>query len=612
MGRSTGWAAAMAVLWGTLPAPAAACGGLFCDTAQPVQQAGESILFAEDQGRMHMVVRLSYAGPPAEFGWLLPVPADVEAEVSSELLFQNLDRDLTPAFAYTVELQQGCPAEEQYAGQGGTPGAGGSAGGGGEPGSAGEVDVIDRSPLGPYDRVLLRAQNIGDLRAWLGDNGFQFPAGSEALLQPYLEMNLAFMALKLQAGNDAGDVVPLHLSFTSPTPAIPLRPTAVAAIPDMPVRVHLLGGARAVPINFRHVVLDEARIDWLSGGFLYDTLVAQAVDEAGGQAFATDFAGPYRLDLGRGLTENERAQVAGFRTYLDLADSALAAFFLSGDPDVLRVLRSAIEPPDGVTADQILGCPWIGCGDLDLFRRTTLDGAAFLQRLDDEVFGPRATLGALSAAHPYMTRLSTTLDAAEMSMDPVFDFNADLDPVPRTRTATWFVPCSPYGGNDYGAGHLALSDGRFVALSDPAQTTFPLRQGGQTVRGGEVKAALIIEQHYAAGQPDAVADLRPTAPGARVRPEYPTYAGRGGGGGSGGSPGSGARGRPSGGFTPGVNNGVGGTDGETTLPTDPADGSDGCDCDATEGGPGSLGLLGLLLLLGRRRRRSHAARACAD
>ena len=33
-------------------------------------------------------------------------------------------------------------------------------------------------------------------------------------------------------------------------------------------------------------------IDWVGGGQNYADVVSQAVDEAGGQAFVTDFAGP--------------------------------------------------------------------------------------------------------------------------------------------------------------------------------------------------------------------------------------------------------------------------------------------------------------------------------
>ena len=50
------------------------------------------------------------------------------------------------------------------------------------------------------------------------------------------------------------------------SPATPLRPTAVAAQPDMGILVHLLGPSRAVPINYSHVQINEAAIDWVGGG----------------------------------------------------------------------------------------------------------------------------------------------------------------------------------------------------------------------------------------------------------------------------------------------------------------------------------------------------------
>jgi hypothetical protein len=61
-----------------LPSIASACGGLFCNAATPVVQDAEHIVFATDGAQVDMVVRLTWGGPPTEFGWLLPVPADVE------------------------------------------------------------------------------------------------------------------------------------------------------------------------------------------------------------------------------------------------------------------------------------------------------------------------------------------------------------------------------------------------------------------------------------------------------------------------------------------------------------------------------------------------------
>ena len=90
------------------PQLALACGGLFCNNTNPVNQAAERILFAPKDDGMDMHVRITYAGPPSEFGWLLPVPADVEYGLSSEQLFSELDRNFAPTFVLRTEFDESC------------------------------------------------------------------------------------------------------------------------------------------------------------------------------------------------------------------------------------------------------------------------------------------------------------------------------------------------------------------------------------------------------------------------------------------------------------------------------------------------------------------------
>ena len=85
------------------------------------------------------------------------------------------------------------------------------------------------------------------------------------------------------------------MNYESDQPMIPIRLTAVAALPDMGVLVWLLGSARAVPLNYLHVTPNYTRLNWYAGTTnayaSYQTLITAAMDEAGGQGFATDYAG---------------------------------------------------------------------------------------------------------------------------------------------------------------------------------------------------------------------------------------------------------------------------------------------------------------------------------
>jgi MYXO-CTERM domain-containing protein len=562
-----------------LPAAALACGGLFCNTAQPVNQSAERILFAQDGDQVEMVVQIQYQGPPTDFGWLLPTGADVETTLSSEQLFALMDQRFAPIFRLNTDWGN-CPPPP-VAESDGDGGPGGGRNGG--------VNVLSREAVGPYDRAILQADNVGVLREWLDANAFGIPDGVDAKLQPYIDAGAAFVALKLLPGNDAGDVTPLRLRFTAPLPAVPILPTGVAAEPDMGVIVHLVAANRAIPTNYRHLRINEAAIDWVNQGSNYAAVVSQAADEAGGKGFTTDFAGPHDQlqDALRPLTE---LQMDNLRAAATLEQALQAIDWMTQDADLARILGDGLEPPEGVDLPTFLQCPQ--CYDAAALQQA-VDGPALADRAEAEVNAPRVLLGALLGANPYLTRLYTTMSADEMNLDPVFDFNGDLDPVPQVRTATRFVQCDENAGPT-GPDIIGLGNGVRFALDEGQVPDAIQRDRGETVRGDDVPAAAVIEQMSVAGQPMVIEDrgemIRERyqdAPAPPLGGEDPEPAPTGG---AGEDP---------------VPGGEGGSNGADESPTEEDD-DDGCGCDvgANDGSPAPAGvLLGALALLGLRRRR---------
>ena len=139
---------------------------------------------------------------------------------------------------------------------------------------------------------MITAEDPAAVSAWLSANGYNLDALGDALLAPYVEAGFYFVALRLAPDQGIGDLQPIALTYAARAPGIPIRLTAVATEPNMGVLVWLLGDHRAVPNNYLHVQINEARIDWFNGGFNYNDIVTEAADEAGGQAFVTDYAGP--------------------------------------------------------------------------------------------------------------------------------------------------------------------------------------------------------------------------------------------------------------------------------------------------------------------------------
>ena len=496
-----------------------ACGGLFCNPAQPVNQSAERILFAPDptdQNRIQMHVQIQYAGPPANFSWMLPVPPDTDFALSTELLFSRLDQQYTPIFRLNRQFAEGCPALD-FAGQAENAVPTTARDGGSEP----QVQVLSREIVGPYDKVVLTADTVGVLTEWLTENGYQVPDRAEEVLSPYLA-DFAFIAIRLTPSEGVDSIKPIALTLSSPAPSIPIIPTSVAAQPDMGILVHLLGESRAVSTNYAHVQINEAVIDWQNNAQNYSDVVSQAIDEAGGQAFVTDFAGTHNLGetpftaLNNGqLMQIEQAQNLkqaieagvhlltghvdygkpildhGVITLEQWTEAAECWNFVNGvrvDPDFGSY---EVPPPSEEEAAECQAV--LNNEDLDF------DGQAVAMALS-EVVAIYDNLNTLFAAHPYLTRLYSTLSAEEMTTDPSFSYNGDLEDVDRLRQATLLQDC------DGGDLELQLSNGHIIDLRNTEGPETIERQEGETVRGmGEI-AAQIIERQMPAGQPDLIED----------------------------------------------------------------------------------------------------------
>ena len=490
-------ASAALLLLTSLPSEAEACGGLFCNNNQPVNQSAERILFAHDGGAIRMHVRISYSGPPSDFGWILPVPAGVEVELSSEELFRQLDLQYGPRFILTTEFGEECDQLRAMSA------ASGEEGNELDDGAGGGVTVVSREALGPFDRVTLDAENVGALRAWLKENAFQIPEDIDEKLQPYIDAGRVFVAVKLLDGKGSGEIQPLRLKFTGDVPSVPIRPTAVAADPDMGVIVHVLGESRAIPANYKHVQINEAAIDWPGQGQNYADVVSQAADEAGGHAFATDYAGDHAQlsDLYLEIDAQTLERVRAAETVRAVAE----AFAGTQDADILRVLDAELPFGDGMNAATYVGC--IQCYS-ELLGEEVVDGGKVADRVENEINVARRAIIALLEAHPHLSRHNTTLSPDEMTKDPEFAFNPDLADVPNQRTAVQFIPCGD-NGPDFDKAIIETPSGLSFRLEQGANPGVILRQQGTTVAGDGAPGAAVIEQMLTSGAPEIEEDRRP-------------------------------------------------------------------------------------------------------
>ena len=448
------WAAILgvaAVMTGSaLAPPAQACGGFFCSQAAPVNQAAERIVFAHnDDGTVTAVIEIMYQGPSENFSWLLPissVPQEGQIAVASKSSFDRLQTLTNPQYTLTTRIEGECDTEPPIlVGTGGTtstsfPGA--SAGSGG--GSNGGVTVEASGVVGAFEWTVISLDASLESPAdaavmWLGDNGYDVPEGAPGLLGPYLEDGLNLLALRLQKGRDTGSIRPIALTYEATRPMIPIKLTAVAANDDMGVMTWVLAEDQAVPQNYYALELNEARINWFNANSTYNSVVIAAADEASGQGFVTEYAQPTTALSGLLWSEGEESN---WTTFVENAPSLgenlvpTALNLFSSYDGFWDVFRALVTLPAEVTVEQVQQCPFCGFGPMQA------DPTELVAALETEVIVPARLVQELFDAHPSVTRLYTTMSAAEMTVDPLFTFNPDLEPVSNVHTAERVVECS--------------------------------------------------------------------------------------------------------------------------------------------------------------------------
>ncbi|MFK7984682.1 MAG: DUF2330 domain-containing protein [Sandaracinaceae bacterium] len=446
-------AAALGAAALTLPAPAAACGGFFCNN-QAIDQSGENILFSYNaDGTITTVVQILYTGPSEEFAWILPVPAEPTVDVGTDTLFQQLGQSTVPRFTTDRETTGTCRSQPSCRGywddRGWGPESedsfGAAADAGVAPPSDPDVDVRLRANVGPYDVAVLAAGSADALREWLDDNGYLIPESAAGELDHYVELDHFFVALRLQKNRDAGEIQPIVLTSASDEPCIPIRLTRIATVPNMPITAYFLAERRARPMNFMLVDADLDDFGLYTGLSRYNDAVTTAVDDAGGRAFVTDYAGDVpTLSLRLMAIEDLREETDPAAFLRGLQDRGF-----TGDSQLLNLLQTFLPPPEEYEAQTFYNC---------LIQGWCIDEPGVVSHLESLGFSPNSLVDAINQAivdprnaaqdmldaHSTITRLFTTMSADEMTEDPMFMLSDELErEVSNVHTATRTTECGP-------------------------------------------------------------------------------------------------------------------------------------------------------------------------
>ncbi len=600
-----------------------ACGGLFCSTAMPVNQAAERIIFAHDKvaKKVTAVVEILYSGPAEKFAWVLPVPGIPTVGVSTSALLDRVQTWTNPTYTLQRNFQGGSCGGA--GGSAGPPQAGSPQDSASSADSGPTVTVLAAGAVGPYVYEVIKVDPAMSDPAmvalnWLTANKYEVGALGADVLRPYLRDGLNLLAFKLAKNKMAGSIRPVLLSYDALHPMIPIRPTAVAANRDMGILVFVLATGRSVTTNYKTLELNEAAINWFNPGPTYNEVVTLAANEAGGQGFVTEYAQSIgsRVPLADPVSQ-ERPAIANFRATADGLTSAelvvrtIEAFssFAQGNfggpfasrpgggrvalDGVSDVMAQALVFPAGVAMDDFLAAPRcylapfrmagsfycegrpVPSQTIDL---TGFNKVAFLTAVEAMVIKPLEDTAKLFASSRYLTRLYTTLSADEMTLDPEFDVNDELGDVSNVHQIT-----------------LTYTKACFGDVSGPWETTI----GGLLVRGmgttwpvdlsgSKVPFNRRVVQMGPSGPGTVVTDNTAKIAAALGSPMPPPGTGGAPGatGGASGAGGTGAGGTPGAAGAAGTGGvkGTGGAAGTSTGGTAPAASeSSGCGCDLGSG-----------------------------
>ncbi len=460
--------------------PAHAC-GCFAATnvASPVVQAGEKILFAKQNGMIVMQVQVEYSGQPSDFGWLLPLPAVSMTsagvpgiEVGSQEVFDVLSRLTQPTYSLTT-IPCGASRNGPTLGCGSSNALFGSVAEDAPGTLMPQTPLVKQSSVGPYEYAILKADNKTEMFGWLMANGYVVPAGTDGAVGPYIRPGGFFLALRLKAGQTAGDVQPVVLRYQSDLPAVPINLTSASATPNMGILIWVLGPARAIPRNYYSTVVDDAQLDWLNSVKNYADVVAKAVREIDGHhAFVTEFAGssaPLSGALGtstrydfldqQGLTR-ETDPVLFVQAILGTRSGSTQRFALNSQ--LTAILGAHIPLPAALIATQVSPSDYYSNLSfyLDTDRRqnptkyadiaaalAAFDPVTLVKDLKERIVAPTLVAQTLFAdpTLPKLTRLYTVMSPDDMNLDPAFSFNAELPDVPKDHQATLQSVCPKDG-----------------------------------------------------------------------------------------------------------------------------------------------------------------------
>jgi hypothetical protein len=269
------------------PERAEACGGAFFPPAasETVAVRGHQMAIAISKKQTVVWDRIEVDGDPSELAWVIPVHDGARLELSSESWFTALSTQT----AATLKTAGG---EGGGGGGCGCGSASDTAAGSSRGGAGGDVNVLERSNVGPYDAARLRAKDPGSIRAWLVDNGFKIPDDIGPVLDEYTSEGFDFIALRVRPGGATVGLQPLRLTTPGADPTLPLRMSRAGVKTKAALTVFAIGEGRYRVQGFEELAVERSRITFneQTKKSSYDEIIESQLAAGDGRRFVVEHA----------------------------------------------------------------------------------------------------------------------------------------------------------------------------------------------------------------------------------------------------------------------------------------------------------------------------------
>ena len=474
--------------------PAHAWGTLLSRDGVPVEITEINALFivGEDSTTVHL--KTHFDGASEDFVWLVPVPSTSRIELSHNDIFTRLDEETRPRYNLlldeAVEMWSTKKMEELF---GLVPDL---------PELAFEhernencynlveerffpdiiFDIFDCfckdvslqyvQERDTHFATIMKAQAPSEVTDWLMERGYESGRLNAAILQTYLAEGHATLAVEVTPSAYlehlwANQIQSIAFTYAGNAITVPLQLAVSAGAISGKLTVDIAAEHRAIPENYLHVHLNQARLDWMDlYGDLYpglwgpplpsnyDEILAEAIAEAGYHAFSTEYAVERadHTDIVESSIDLESLynpeNLDAFMSDLWYRDILPRNKF--GNPTaefdlkLLQLLRQHIPIPDAVLEDikqryngsderfhEYAESAFYSSPDQyeDFYENEWFDFSGFVDDWVTYIHEPNARVQQALMDRPYLTRLATFVVPNQTKIDPVFNFNPDLGPV---------------------------------------------------------------------------------------------------------------------------------------------------------------------------------------